>query len=253
MKVLIIGDTHAMPEYSNSRFDLAGKLLLEQQPDLLLCTGDHRDLASLCVHSSRLDVDGSRVMDELHAAADAEERLLGPYLRWRKKTKKKDHMKRVLLEGNHCTRLEKLESERPQLQGLMSIPWHHGWSEVVPFKTSYEVIPGRVIASHYYTSGVMERPISAPDIARKLVQKNMVSSIVGHSHILDYAEMADKTGRKVWGLSAGCFVPVDYRPAWCKQSRDSWWNGVILLELDNHGQILRKDELTMEYLERQYG
>ena len=43
MKLLIIPDPHANPDYNNERFRAAGRLLMEEQPECVVCLGDLAD------------------------------------------------------------------------------------------------------------------------------------------------------------------------------------------------------------------
>ena len=40
MKILVIPDGHAHPDYDNDRFDYLGRFILDQRPDTIVCIGD---------------------------------------------------------------------------------------------------------------------------------------------------------------------------------------------------------------------
>lgn len=252
MRLLVVGDPHAHPDYDNDRFTWLGEYIVSTRPDKVLCLGDWRDLASLCRHSSKLSLDGQRTALELQHSADAECRMFQPYKEWLKRSKKAKKTEFVLLLGNHDVRLSMLADSHPVLEGLVDAPWHKMWDEIVPFKEVYPVAPG-IIASHYFVSGAMERAIGTPNLARKLVQKNHMSTIVGHSHVLDYHEEPDGNGRTIWGLSPGYYGHLDYDEGWCKQSKKAWWRGVVMLTLDDTGRLLKKEYVTMEHMRLEYG
>ena len=47
MNLMIIPDAHAHPDYNNERFRAVGRLLMEEQPECVVCLGDLADLPSL--------------------------------------------------------------------------------------------------------------------------------------------------------------------------------------------------------------
>lgn len=248
-KAIIVGDTHAHPDYDNDRFELLGKFVVAEKPHEVVWMGDHRDLASLCRHASKKDIDGARVLKELEWASDAEERYFSQLEKeQRRKKKGRLGIKHTYLMGNHCVRLDGISSSIPQLDGLISWPWHKGWDNVVPFKEVYNLGYLGVACSHYFVSGQMEKAMGGVNLARKLVLKNHRSTIVGHSHILDYHEEPDAFGNTLFGLSVGHFGHLDYDEEWCKQSKHQWWNGVVVLELGTKGQLLEKREVTQRKL-----
>ena len=59
--------------------------------------------------------------------------------------------------------------------------------------------------AHHFPSGIMGSAISGENIGRTLLTKHKVSATVGHSHLLDYAISTLPNGKKLHGLSAGCY------------------------------------------------
>lgn len=256
-KLLVVGDPHAHPDYDNHRFDWLGQFIMDEMPDEVLCMGDFRDLPSLCRHSSRMDIDGARVLADLQAASDAETRMFAPYQRevLRRKTLKKGRpaIKFTMLLGNHDVRLDGVVNDDPRLEDLIHAPWHPCWNEIVPFKEVYRPGGLPIACSHYFVSGQMEKAMGGLNLARKLVLKNHVSTIVGHSHLLDYHQEPDAFGNTLFGLSVGHYGHLDYREGWCLQSRHQWWSGVVVLELGPSGELLEKREVSQERLRERYG
>jgi hypothetical protein len=87
------------------------------------------------------------------------------------------------------------------------------------------VIDG-VYYSHNFPSGVMGTAISGENMARALVNKNKVSCTVGHSHLLDYAIAAKPSGKKIMGLSAGCYLI--HREKYAYNTQRLWWSGLVV-------------------------
>ena len=59
-----------------------------------------------------------------------------------------------------------------------------------------------------------------------LVNKNKVSCTVGHSHLLDYAIAAKPSGKKIMGLSAGCYLT--HREKYAYNTQRLWWSGLVV-------------------------
>ena len=53
---LIIGDSHAHPDFNNERFTWLGKLIHDSRPDVVVNIGDMADMASLCAHSKAIEI-----------------------------------------------------------------------------------------------------------------------------------------------------------------------------------------------------
>ena len=83
-----------------------------------------------------------------------------------------------------------------------------------------------VYYSHNFPSGVMGTAISGENMARALVNKNKVSSTVGHSHLLDYAIASQPSGKKIMGLSAGCYLI--HKEKYAYNTQRLWWSGLIV-------------------------
>lgn len=255
-KVVVVGDPHAHPDYDNKRFDCLGQFILDEKPDEVLCMGDFRDMPSLCKHSSKSELDGARAMADLMAASDAESRLFAPIRQFnsQRKAMKKSGLKTkfTLLQGNHDVRIDLIATHDPRLTDLIEAPWAKDWDEIVPFKEVYNLAGLDIACAHYFVSGQMEKPLGGLNMGRKLVLKNHVSTIVGHSHLLEYHEEPTAFGKKLFALSAGHYGHLDYKEGWCLQSRAAWWNGVCVLELDKVGQVLEKRFVRQEVLHDQY-
>ena len=79
---------------------------------------------------------------------------------------------------------------------------------------------------HNYPTGIMGKPISGDNVARSLLLKNKVSSTVGHCHLFDYSMCTIPTGRKVLGLSAGCYL--HHKEEYARNTQRLWWSGLIV-------------------------
>src|SRR5438067_6700333 len=101
--------------------------------------------------------------------------------------------------GNHDIRAERFVQDNPHLEGTLKnedigykdFPW-----EVYPFLEPVRV--DGVAYSHYYTSGVLNRPIGGVHPAWSMIQKGHESRTCGHSHLRDY-KIDATTGRSLMG------------------------------------------------------
>lgn len=243
-KHLIIGDSHAHPDYSNERFTWLGKLIHDVKPDVVVNIGDLADMASLCFHSKPMELEGARYNHDCDAAKDAQERIFHEVRKYKKKLPRF-----VWTLGNHDIRAQRYVEANPVFEGHVrnddigykDYPW-----EVVPFLDSVSI--NGIDYSHYFTSGVMGRPIGGTHPAWTIIKKRNRSSTCGHSHVLDFK--VDKTpGQSLMGLVVGNFI--DYRAGYAGPANDMWSNGIAICDNVEDGlydfQWLSMPKIKAEY------
>lgn len=252
MKHFIIPDTQVTPESPTKHLRWAGQYAVKHRPDVIIHIGDHWDFPSLSSYDKGTkSFEGRRYKADVEAGRDAMETFLAPIreeqarLRRNKQTVWKPRL--VFLLGNHENRITRAVEHSPELEGLMSFNdlglEEMGW-EVIPF-LDVEVIDG-VGYSHYFTSGVMGRPVSS---ARALVTKKMMSCVMGHVQDRDIAYARRGDGTSVTGLFAGIFYTHDQ--GYLTPQTNASWRGVWMLNEVKDGGF---DELpiSMDYLRRKY-
>lgn len=236
MRILIIPDAHAHPNYDNDRFDLLGSFISRELPDIIVSIGDWADMPSLSSYDKGTKgFEGRRYSLDVDAANDALDRVskhITALNRTRAKQHKAKYLPRKLVTlGNHEHRINKLVGCTPNLEGTISMGdlefEKHGW-EVYPFAEPVQV--NGFAMCHHLPSGVGGRPVGGDNIARKLLTTGHCSAIVGHSHVLDYSERTTYLGNKLMAMSVGCFVHPAYREEWCISTRPMWWEGLIMLD-----------------------
>lgn len=244
---LVIPDPHATPDHPNTRFDFLGKLILDRRPDAVICLGDWANMDSLCSYDKgKKSFEGRRWLADVEASHDANRRLMAPlreYNNRKRELKEKQYRPSFyMLGGNHDDgRISKVVQDSPEYEGLVDIDAldYEGWGwEYIPFKENLEL--DGVTYCHYQPSGVMGNPISGFNIGRLLLNKLHKSCTVGHSHL--WSEATDMVGdsRRIWGLSAGCYL--DYTPTYATHVKKWWWAGAVL----KHG--VRDGDYDMERL-----
>jgi len=254
--ILIIPDPHASPKYGNERFDALGRFIISTQPEHIVCLGDFADLSSISSHNTPEAAEGQRFLDDLVSAKDAMGRLLGPTEKYnaraRLSRKKLYSPNLCMLGGNHEQRINTLCANYPYLSNIISLDQlpYEQW-KYISFKRA--LVIGGIHFSHYFTSGVMGRPISGVNISRSLITKMHVSCVQGHSHLYSHAEDTLPNGQKIFGLSAGCFSHHDYSEHWCRDTEFRWWRGIIVLkDIDGEGYYDEIRSITMRKLMRDY-
>lgn len=253
--LLVIPDSHAHPDYSNDRFKWLGNLILDRRPDIVVDIGDSADMASLCTYDTgTVRAEGRRYTEDLRAYAEAQHLLWEPIRNWNEqqaRNKKKQWWPhRVKCIGNHEQRIMRAAIEDPKLHGHLSIDdleEHKYYDEVYPFLVPY--IHEGIAFQHYFTSGVMGRPISGIHAASNLVRKNFISSVCGHAHTRDFWESTRPDGSRIFGLVVGCYI--DYEPDWTSEHK-RWWSGVVMLHNPSNGTA-EPEFIGIEEVKRRYG
>lgn len=224
---LIIPDPHAHPDYPNDRFTYLGNLVADLKPDHVICIGDWADMPSLSSYDrGTKGFEGRRYTQDIASAIDAQEKFFTPI-----KSRKKKLPKFWMLEGNHEHRITRaIDTNATQLEGIISQDdlryKEFGW-EYLPYSGSTPSILelDGISYAHYFTSGVMGRPIGGEHPAYQLLTKKYGSCTQGHIHTTDYCVRTSASGKHIHGLVAGCYV--DYNPPWAGNASDLWWSGVI--------------------------
>lgn len=252
---LVIPDSHANPDYHNERFTWLGKLIVDVRPDVIIDIGDMADMASLCHYDKGTQkAEGRRYVDDIRAYVDANTRIfneidkLNDRLRADKKKLYKPRI--VKLRGNHEQRIARAADKDPTLFGKISYrdlqDEQFGW-EVVDFLTPI-VIDG-VTYCHYFTSGVMGKPIGGISPARTLLNKGSISATQGHVHTFDYSETTRFDGTRIQGLVCGCYV--DYPMDYAGQANQMWRSGIVIKRRVHNGtydmQFISIDEMRDTY------
>jgi len=233
---LVIGDPHCNPKASNDRFLWAGKLARDLKPDTIICMGDFSSLDSLSSYDKgKKSFEGRRYKKDIDHAHDALEKF-NKGLNGRRSRK-------VMLLGNHEDRIDRIVDETPELDGTISTKdlkfKEFGW-EVIAYQEPVAI--DGVHYCHNYPTGIMGKPISGDNIARSLLLKNKVSSTVGHCHLFDYSMCTIPSGRKVLGLSAGCYL--HHKEDYARNTQRLWWSGLIVKRNVRQGEY---DIETVEY------
>lgn len=253
IKHLVIPDVQVKPEHNTDYLEWAGKYAVEKKPDVIICIGDFWDMPSLSSYDvGKKSFEGRKYKDDIEAGKLAMQTFLKPikaYNKKAKKSKKKQYTPRfVFTLGNHEQRIERaVESDR-KLEDLISYDDFElekdGW-EVIPYLQP--IVINGVAYSHFFTSGVMGRPVSS---AKLLLNKKHMSCVMGHVQDRDIAFSKRADGKQMTGLFSGIFYPHD--EGYLNAQTNGSWSGIWMLHDVRDGEF---DEMpiSMRYLEKKYG
>lgn len=253
MKHFVIPDTQAAPDNPDNHMTWAGKYAVKHKPDVIIHLGDHWDMPSLCsFDKGKGKMEGKRYWKDIEAGNVSMDKFMKPILkeqnRQRKNKEKIWKPRLVFIIGNHEYRIERAVEDNIQLDELLTYDHFnlakYGW-DVIPF-LEVEVIDG-VAYSHYFTSGVMGRPVSS---ARLMLNKKHMSCVMGHVQDRDIAFARRADGTQMTGLFAGIFNQHD--EGYLNAQTNLSWSGVWMLNQVKDGAF---DEMpvSMDYLKRNYG
>lgn len=246
-RILVIPDAHARPDQDNSRFDALGNFIVDKRPDTVVSIGDWADMGSLCSYDKGTKAaEGRRYIEDVAASTDALQRVM---TKVRSGFYKKKRPEFHITIGNHENRIDRAASLSPELFGKLSLSdlrfEQAGWN-VVPFLKPL-VLEG-ICFQHYFTSGILGKPIGGVNHARTLVLKNYQSSVCGHSHARDYWEDVRADGQRLAGLVVGCYDEGIHHYT-TEQRR--WWSGLVMLHECQNGQF-EHAWFSIDYLKDKY-
>ena len=178
MKIAVIPDTQVKPDVPLDHLLYAGRYIASKKPDVVVMIGDWWDMESLCSYDKgKASFEGRRYKKDIDAGNLAMDLFLQPIKaeRERLKVNKKKQWKprMVFTIGNHEHRIERAIEDNAMLED--TIGYHDlnldDW-EVADFLQP--VIIEGVAFSHYFTTGVMGRPVTS---ARAMLTKKMMSPV----------------------------------------------------------------------------
>ena len=253
IKHLVIPDTQSKHGRTTEHLTWAGKYALEKKPDVIIHIGDHWDMPSL----SSFDVgkkgfEGRTYRADIDAGNEAMDAFMKPIVEFNAKQRRqkgKQYRPRLVFTlGNHEQRIERaIESDR-KLDGLISYDdfnlEQYGW-EVYDFLEPVEI--DGVMYAHYFTGGVMGRPVSS---ARLMLNKKHMSCVMGHVQDRDIAFQRKADGSQITGIFAGIFYPDS--EGYLNAQTNGSWAGIWMLHGINKGEF---DEMpvSIHYLRKKYG
>lgn len=246
----VIPDVQAKPGLDFTFLSHVGKYIAEKKPDVIVQIGDFADMSSLSSYDKgKKSFEGRSFNRDIEAATEAMGVLMEPILmeqyRLKKNKEKQWEPRLVLTLGNHEERINRAVENDRMLEGLVDmelLPYHH-W-EVFPF-LEIVTIDG-INYSHYFTSGVMNRPCTS---ARQMLTKKHMSCVQGHVQTMDIATDYRADGTTITGLFAGCCYEHD--EAYLTKQGNNYFRGIhMLYEVD--GGSFYHHAISLKYLRGKY-
>lgn len=212
-KHLVLPDTQIKPGVPLDHITWASLYAVEKKPDVIVMIGDWADMSSLSSYDvGKKDFEGRTYAADIEVANDALAMFMSPIhheQRRLKKNKEKTWNPRLIYTmGNHENRINKAINNDRKLEGLISTRdikfQEYGWET---YDFLQPVIVDGIAYCHYFTTGVMGRPVTS---ARAMTAKKHMSCTMGHvqNTELDMSSVrAD--GTPIIGLFAGCYALHD--------------------------------------------
>ena len=205
---MVIPDVQAKDGVDLSHLEWIGKWAAEKKPDVIVCIGDFADMPSLSSYDiGKKSFEGQRYVRDISSAIGAMTKLMTPIFeeqtRLFNNKKKQWNPRLVMTLGNHENRINRAVENDPKLEGLISTAdlryENFGW-EVYPF-LEVVIIDG-IAYSHYFTTGVMGRPVTT---ARMLTTKKFMSCTMGHVQKTEIDMSSFRAdGTPIISLFSGC-------------------------------------------------
>ena len=249
---LVIPDCQIRPGDSTDFLEHIGKYILTMRPDTVICLGDFADMPSLSSFDvGKKSFEGKRYCNDIAAVNEAMSILMSPletYNTKARKNKEKFYKPRLVFTlGNHEERINRTINNDAKLDGFLNINdleyQKHGW-EVFPF-LEVVVIDG-VAYSHYFTSGVLGRPVTT---AAACLSKKHMSCIQGHQQGLQIAMGHRADGLPITSVISGsCY---EHDEDYLGPQGNKHWRGILVLH-DVKDGAFDLMPVSLDYLRKKY-
>jgi hypothetical protein len=251
MKIAVIPDAQVKKGVPIDHLLYIGKYLAEKKPDVIVNIGDFWDMPSLSSYDKgQKSFEGRRYNDDIESGNLAMDLFMQPIrkeIKRLKNNKKKQWNPRFIFTlGNHENRITRAVEKDAVLEGVIGYKDFNltDW-EVHDFLEP--VIVDGVAFAHYFTSGVMGRPVSS---ANALLTKKHMSCVMGHvqDRSIAYSKRAD--GTQMTGLFSG--ICYQHDEEYLNSQTNGSWTGMWMLHNVKDGAF---DEMPvpLSYLKDKYG
>ena len=252
MKHAFIPDLQIKPGVDLSYLSHIGRYLADKKPDRIILIGDVADMPSLSSYDvGKKSFEGRTYKADVESVHEGMRLLMQPIFDEQQKLvnggRKRWKPELILTLGNHEERINRAINLDRKLDGLISIRdlgySNFGW-QVFPF---LEVVVRDGIAySHYFTSGIMGRPVGT---ASMQLNKKHMSCVAGHQQgrQIAYGRRAD--GKEMTSIIAGsCYL---HDESYLGSQGNQHWRGMYMFHNVDDGSF---DEMAvpLSYLIENY-
>ncbi|HET8685398.1 MAG TPA: hypothetical protein VFM18_01890 [Methanosarcina sp.] len=252
MKHLVIPDTQVKPGVSIDYLTYIGRYIVDHKPDKVIQIGDFADMPSLSSYDvGKKSFEGRRYKADIEATHLAMAALLQPLQEFNqraRKNKEKQYRPELWLTlGNHENRIERVVEGDPKLEGTIGLEdlkyENYGWT-VVPYLQP--VVLDGIAYCHYFTSGLMGRPVVS---ARHLVQKKHQSCVMGHVQNWEMHREVRADGTPLLGLFVGsCY---EHNEDYLGPQGNNYDRGIWMLHEVENGSF-QPAYISLKYLREKY-
>lgn len=258
---LAIFDPHVAPGQNLRRFDWLARMILEERPDVIVCSGDMATLDSCSEHEvGQALADQPTLKQDGEAVRDAQRRMFGPLDAWNARRLKarhpRYHPRRIMQKGNHEQRWDRWANKNPKQASAIDIDSYLGfaehWDVVLPFK-AYDEIDG--VAYTHVPHTTMGKPLGGVSKVRRAALESSVPVFFGHGHDLQVATVGDLRGGPARGfaMSGPAFMDDGNVEKYAANNQTGWSYGLLRVRPQGPGRVPSYDYVSMRDLERLYG
>ena len=217
--VIVFSDAHFFPGEKSIGYQALIKLIKQLKPKLIIGNGDLLDGATIHSHGFMGWESPPTLKQELEAVQDAMSGI--------EKAAKGAILHRTI--GNHDIRFDRrLAGQVPEYRDIAGttlkdhLPlWTVSWSVMVN---------GNTMIKHRINGGIHSAYMNT--------LRGGVSTVTGHTHLLEVKPWSDYTGRR-WGVSTGMLAdPDDAQFRYAEDSPRPWCQGFAVLRYDDNGMLL---------------
>jgi hypothetical protein len=199
IKHAVIPDVQAKPGVNTDHLIHVGNYLAEKQPDVIVVIGDFADMESLSSYDrGKKSYEGRTYAADIGSAVEAMEKLMAP-IESKNALRKRNGLlpykpRMVMTLGNHEERILRAIEEDRKLEGTIGMKdlcYEKFGFEVYPFLEIVQI--DGVLYSHYFTSGVMGRPVSSAAALLRTMQQSATMGHVQHTDIAIHPKTQQRT------------------------------------------------------------
>jgi hypothetical protein len=247
----VIPDCQVKPGYSVEYLTHIGRHILHKRPEVIVCLGDFADMESLSSwDKGKKSFEGRRYTKDIAASHLAMQALLRPIREHNLTCAPEDYYRperMVLTLGNHEDRITRAVNSNAEFDGLMSVDHldyaSYGW-QVVPFLEPITI--DGVAYCHYFTSGVMGRPVGS---AQALLSKKHMSCVAGHQQGKLIADTYRADGKRICALIMGS--AYEHNEDYLGPQGNRHFRGIVMLHDVNEGEFIEQP-ITLKHISEKW-
>lgn len=248
-KAVYIPDTQVCVGVPLDHLIAAGNYVAQHRPDYLIVAGDWWDMPSLNRFATNIELEGTRIVEDIEAGNQAMELFIKHAL-----VDPEYNPRMIYTVGNHDpqVRIPRAISHSPILEGLLPEDTDE-FLESFGFEV-YDYLDIAIIEgirfAHYFINPHSAKKAPLGGAADSMLKNCGFSFVQGHTQGLKTAHHFLSDGTARLGIAAGSFYMHD-EDYMGKQGNQAHWRGIIQLNDMQNGSA-DICELSLDYLLRKY-